>query len=68
MEDELIEQGNPFGNVVNTKCNVGPSNRDYTIPYCEYWFDMSQRLYLPVAQSAIEGGGQVMLGLFCFKG
>jgi len=31
-------------------------SRDYTNPY------------LPVAQSAIEGGGQVMFWLFCFKG
>ena len=32
-EEELVELGKPFGNVVNTKCNVGPNRNQAFIEF-----------------------------------
>ncbi|KAI5561895.1 hypothetical protein POPTR_015G020800v4 [Populus trichocarpa] len=34
-EEELVELGKPFGNVVNTKCNVGPNRNQAFIEFAD---------------------------------
>lgn len=37
-EEELIELGNPFGKVVNTKCNVGSNRNQAFIEFVSDFF------------------------------
>jgi RNA recognition motif-containing protein len=40
-EEELIELGNPFGKVVNTKCNVGSNRNQAFIEFVSDFFFFS---------------------------
>lgn len=63
-EEELVELGKPFGNVVNTKCNVGPNRNQAFIEFVSVivfvscWFLRIFLLFLILFGGVLLGGSE----------